>query len=118
MKRVRATVLSTWRSLCEERRAALKDPIWLISFFVILFAAWLNLLHQLYLVYGTSLYKYFVALAVLSLACFAVAFQRIIGRTWRRALLLFLWAPLVFGVSAMIYLSLGFFIKYFSGQCC
>ena len=111
-------LLAVWHRLQEESRTAFRDPIWVVCLVIIFSAAWFHFVQELSLVAGTSLYKYFVVLAALSPTCFAVVLLRLMGHSWRRALLLFLWAPLVFGVSALIYPYLGFFIRYFTGQCC
>ena len=58
--------------------------------------AWLDYSRELYVLNRTSLYTYFVWLAVFSPACIAVAWLRLTGIKWRQALLLFIWVPAAF----------------------
>ena len=88
--------------LLEETRAGFRDPRWAICFALILFAAFFHISKQLQPVAGTSLYKAFVALGVLSPTFMAVALLRLLGVPWRRALLLLFWMPLAFFASLLL----------------
>lgn len=102
---------SIWR---DEMRACLQDPRWVTGFGLSLLVSFFHIAQQLRPVAGTSLYPYFVSLAVLSPTCLAVAVLRLLGLPWRRALLLFAWMPLAFLASLVLFVLAGVYL-YFSG---
>lgn len=91
---------------------------WWVCFVIATYVAWSNYGRVQFLVGNTSLNFYFILLSMVSPTCFAVAWLRLTGLEWRRALRLFIWVSVTAGGILFVLPYVGFFLKYFSGQCC
>lgn len=96
----------------------IKTLNWIVCFIIATYIAWLNYWHVRFVVANTSLNIYSILLSIISPTCFAVVWLRLTGFEWRRALRLFIWVSVTIGGFIFLLPYLGFFIKYFSGQCC
>jgi hypothetical protein len=112
-----AGVPGLWRTV-DGGPNGLKTLNWVICSILATYFAWLNYSHVGHIINSSSLYPYFVLLAVLSPTCIAVAWLRLTGSSWSQSLKLFIWVTVGFGAIWLIVQPLGFIIKYLSGQCC
>lgn len=97
---------NTWKSglrvISQRFPQGIKTLNWVLCFVIASYVAWWNYSRELSSLNGTSLYPYLIALALLSPACLGVAWLRLTGLTWRRALSLLLWVPVAFGAILLL----------------
>lgn len=91
---------------------------WVVCLIVATYVALSNYEHVSHLVSDTSLDLYFALLAIISPTCLAVAWLRLTGTPWRRALSLFIWVSVAFGGMWLLLPYIGFILKSLAGQCC
>ena len=94
---------------------AIKTLNWVICLVVATSLAWLIYSRELFAVQRTAFYPFFIGLAMISPTCLAVVWLRLTGTKWRQALLLFIWVPVAFGGTLLIWQlanALFFYLGY------
>jgi hypothetical protein len=93
---------SSPRAILDQLPKLIQTLNWIVCFLAVTYFAWLNYSRLGSDLEKTSLYPYFVWLAILSPTCIAIAWLRLTGVRWLQCLLLFVPVTAAFGVIRII----------------
>lgn len=105
-------------AILEKLPNGIKTLNWIVCFLIASSVAGWEYYRVSSVVQHPSLLIYFILLAIISPTCLAIAWLRITGTEWRKALSLFVWVSVAFAGIWFLLTYLGFILKYVSGQCC